>query len=117
LCSAIALLALFLTLSTAVCAAAENGFAALPGSIKLTTDTVMSKFTSSRMVVDVVLAPNNESELSDLLADVYNPKSANYQHWLGQGEFYARFAPSKTQQSPSICGKADWIWKSLRPRL
>jgi len=49
------------------------------------------------MTVDVVLAPNNEAELSDLLADVYNPKSANYQHWLGQGEFYARFAPSKAQ--------------------
>ncbi len=97
LCCAIALLALFPTLSTTVCAASEHGFAALPGSIQHTTDKVTSKFTSSRMVVDVVLAPNNESELSSLLEDVYNPKSANYQHWLGQGEFYARFAPSKAQ--------------------
>jgi kumamolisin len=97
LCCPIALLTLFITLSTAACAAAENGFAALHSSTRPTTDVVTGKFSSSRMTVDVVLAPNNEAELSDLLADVYNPKSANYQHWLGQGEFYARFAPSKAQ--------------------
>ena len=97
LCCAFVLPVLFLNLAIAVCSAAEHGFAALTGSVNRTTDTVTGKFSSSHMVVDVVLAPNNESELSSLLADVYNPQSKNYQHWLGQGEFYARFAPTAAQ--------------------
>ena len=97
LCCAVALLTLFLSLSTAVGMAAENGFSAIRGSFKPTTDAVTGKFASPRMEVDVVLAPRNESALSDLLADVYDTNSKNYQHWLGQGEFYSRFAPTSKQ--------------------
>ena len=97
LCCAFVLPVLFLNLATSVCSAAEHGFAALNSSVNRTTDTVIGKFSSSHMVVDVVLAPNNEAQLSSLLADVYNPQSKNYQHWLGQGEFYARFAPTAKQ--------------------
>jgi subtilase family serine protease len=76
---------------------ADNGFSAIPGSIKPTTDVDTGEFSSPQMGVYVVLAPRNDSELSDLLADVYNPKSNSYQHWLGKGEFYSRFAPSDAQ--------------------
>src|SRR5208337_656197 len=77
--------------------AADSGFSAVPGSIKPTTDVDMGEFSSPKMTVDVVLAPRNEPELSGLLANVYNPKSDSYRHWLGKGEFYSRFAPSDAQ--------------------
>ena len=78
-------------------AAAADDFSAIPGSTRLTTDVDMGQFSSSNMTVDVVLAPNNESELSGLLASVYDPQSQSYQRWLGQGEFNLRFAPSSAQ--------------------
>ncbi|MGA8505120.1 MAG: protease pro-enzyme activation domain-containing protein [Candidatus Sulfotelmatobacter sp.] len=76
---------------------ADNGFSTIPGSLKPTTDVVTGEFSSSKMAVEVVLAPRNESELSDLLANLYNPKSESYRHWLSKGEFYSRFAPSDAQ--------------------
>jgi subtilase family serine protease len=76
---------------------AENGFSVIAGSMKPTTDGVTGQFSSPQMGVYVVLAPRNESELSDLLADLYNPKSSGYRQWLGKGEFYSRFAPSDAQ--------------------
>src|ERR1700691_3911952 len=78
-------------------AAAADDFSAIPGSTRFTTDVDMGEFSSSNMAVDVVLAPNNESELSGLLANVYDPQSPSYRRWLGQGEFSARFAPSSAQ--------------------
>ena len=47
-------------------AASADDFSAIPGSTRLTTDVDMGQFSSSNMTVDVVLAPNNESELSGL---------------------------------------------------
>ena len=81
----------------AVAAAAADDFSAIPGSTRPTTDVDRGEFSSSNMAVDVVLAPNNESELSGLLASVYDPQSQSYQRWLGQGEFYSRFAPNSAQ--------------------
>jgi subtilase family serine protease len=81
----------------AVAAAAVDDFSAIPGTARPTTDVDMGEFSSSNMAVDVVLAPNNESELSGLLASVYDPQSQSYRRWLGQGEFSTRFAPSSAQ--------------------
>ncbi len=78
-------------------AASAESFAAIPGSIMPTTDVDMGEFSSPRMSVEVVLAPRNESQLSDLLADLYNSKSTGYRQWLGKGEFNSRFAPSEAQ--------------------
>jgi subtilase family serine protease len=97
LCCALIALSLFLGASTAARAAADREFAAIPGSAKPTNDAMTGNFSSPRMAVEVVLRPSNESELSGLLTDVYNPKSEKYQHWLGQGEFVSRFAPGKAQ--------------------
>lgn len=96
LCCVFGVVTLFLNASTAVCAAAEHGFAAV-GSVKPTTDADVGAFTSPQMVVEVVLAPRNAPELSGLLTDLYNVNSANYQHWLGKGEFLSRFAPDSAQ--------------------
>jgi subtilase family serine protease len=84
-------------LSGARAAAAADDFSAIPGTARSTTDVDMGEFSSSNMAVDVVLAPNHESELSGLLASVYDPQSPGYRRWLGQGEFSARFAPSSAQ--------------------
>lgn len=107
LCCALALLTICPSLST-TSFAAENNFSAIRGSFKPTTDTVTGKYTSSRMEVDVVLAPNNESGLDALLVDVYNPSSKNYQHWLNKGDFYARFAPTNAQ----VKAVADYLRES-----
>ena len=92
LCCAIALLALFPTLSTTVCAASEHGFAALPGSIQHTTDKVTSKFTNPHMSVVVVLAPRDASGLSSLLADLYNTNN-QISALAGQGRVLLPFCP------------------------
>ena len=88
---------LFLGLPAAACFAAENGFAAIPGSFKATTDVDMGEFTSSQMSVDIVLAPRNPSQLFSLLAELYDASSANFQRWLGKGDFDSRFAPDSAQ--------------------
>src|SRR5580698_4377501 len=105
---AFALLTLFLGLSTTICAAAENGFAAIAGSFKKTIDVDTGAFSSSRMSVEVVLAPRNGSQLDGLLTDLYDTKSKNYQHWLGQGEFLSRFAPDPAK----IAAVTDYLRES-----
>jgi subtilase family serine protease len=105
---AFAMLTLFLGLSTTIGAAAENGFAAIAGSFKKTIDVDTGAFSSSRMSIEVVLAPSNGSQLDALLADLYDPKSKNYQHWLGQGEFLSRFAPDPAQ----IAAVTDYLRES-----
>jgi subtilase family serine protease len=95
LCCALGAVCLFLNPSTPA-HAAESGFATV-GAVQPTTDADMGQFTSSQMSVEVVLAPRNASNLSSLLADVYNADSPNYQHWLAQGEFASRFAPTSAQ--------------------
>jgi kumamolisin len=78
-------------------AAQNSGFSTIPGSITPRTDVVVGEFSSPQMTVDVVLAPSNPSELSSLLANLYDPNSNNYHQWLGQGQFYSLFAPASTQ--------------------
>jgi subtilase family serine protease len=97
-CSSLSMLALFLSVSANLSVAQHTtSFSAVRGSFTPTTDAVTGDFSSANMEVDVVLAPRNESTLADLLVDRYNPQSKNYQHWLAQGEFYARFAPTAQQ--------------------
>jgi subtilase family serine protease len=76
-------------------AAAE--LAAIPGGFRASTDVDMGEFSSSKMTIEVVLAPNNQADLEQLLANIYNPKSPAYQQWLLKGEFYSRYAPSSSQ--------------------
>lgn len=103
--SFLSMLTLFLSLSAALAAAQSTTFSAVHGSFTPTTDSITGNFISADMAVDVVLAPRNESGLSDLLADIYNPRSKNYQHWLARGEFRTLFAPT-VQQTKAV---ADYL--------
>src|SRR5579862_8701431 len=81
-------------LGTAPLASAQVTYAALAGSYQPSRDMDVGQLNLGSMTVEVVLAPANQAELAQTLADVYNSKSANYQRWLAKGEFAARFAPS-----------------------
>jgi kumamolisin len=80
-----------------VAVAADESLMAVPGSLSATIDADIGEFNSSNMTVEVVLAPNNEPQLNELLRNLYDPGGASYQQWLGTGEFYSRFAPSDAQ--------------------
>ena|SRR5450631_3727454 len=80
-------------------ASAAIDFAAIPGSVAPTTDPVTGQFNSAHMTVEVFLTPSNASQIPGLLANLYNPKSPSYQHWLPRGQFNASFAPSSTQRA------------------
>ncbi|MGA9427664.1 MAG: protease pro-enzyme activation domain-containing protein [Terracidiphilus sp.] len=47
--------------------------------------------------LDLVLPLSNPAGLKSFLADVYNPKSANYRHFLTPQQFTARFGPTEAQ--------------------
>src|SRR5579863_5132560 len=47
--------------------------------------------------IDVVLPLRDPQGLKSFLADLYNPKSANYRHFLTPAEFTARFGPTVEQ--------------------
>ena len=47
--------------------------------------------------LDLVLPLRDPAGLKSLLADVYNPRSASYRHWLTPAEFTARFGPTQAQ--------------------
>jgi len=59
--------------------AAGDSLAAIPGSFRASTDADIGEYSSSNMTVEVVLAPSNEAQLSDLLANLYDSTSASYQ--------------------------------------
>lgn len=47
--------------------------------------------------LDLVLPLRNEAGLKSFLADVYNPKSPNYRHFVTPQQFTARFGPTVQQ--------------------
>ena len=73
--------------------AAGTPFTPLPGSAS-PGGKATGTFNSRSMSITVVLAPRNGAQLQSLLAGQQNPASASYHHWLGKGQFAARFAPS-----------------------
>jgi subtilase family serine protease len=78
--------------------AATPAFAALRNSLPATTDTITGRYRSSRMSVEVTLAPRNQAGLAAELAAVYNSRSRSYHHWLAKGQFYARYAPTTAER-------------------
>ncbi|HZP07618.1 MAG TPA: S53 family peptidase [Terracidiphilus sp.] len=97
LCSALGVVALFLSFSAPAARAADRGFSAIGGKVQPTTDTDTGSFSSSQMTVEIVLAPRNAPQLSSLLTNLYDANSPSFQHWLAKGEFLARFAPTSAQ--------------------
>jgi subtilase family serine protease len=78
-------------------AAVADSLVAIPGSARANIDADIGEFTSPNMTVEVVLAPSNEAQMTELLQNLYDSTGASYQQWLGTGEFYSRFAPSDAQ--------------------
>jgi kumamolisin len=74
-------------------------FVAMKGSVPATTDARTGLFRSSAMSVEVVLAAQHQAQMNAQLANLYNPSSKNYQHWLAKGQFNARFAPTAAAQA------------------
>ena len=83
--------------SSAAVAAASSGvprFVTLGGSLTPTTDHVTGAYSSSRMSVEVALAPRNPAALISMLRGLYTRDSGTYHHWLANGQFDARFSPA-----------------------
>lgn len=74
-------------------------FVAMKNSVQATSDARTGLFHSSAMSVEVVLAAQHQAQMNALLANLYNPSSKDYQHWLAQGQFNARFAPTAAAQA------------------
>jgi len=99
---AVAVLGLAMTAATGAFAAtalaspsaATPRYVALSGSVLSNHAAKMGSYSSSRMSVEVALAPRNEASLNSLLAGLYTKGSHSYQHWLAKGQFDRRFAPS-----------------------
>jgi subtilase family serine protease len=53
--------------------------------------------STAQMSVELVLQPNNATQLNALLAALYDPQSPQFHQWLPTGAFNARFAPSAAQ--------------------
>ena len=47
--------------------------------------------------VSIALSLNHETELNQLLHDLYDPLSPNYHHFLSSNEFLERYAPTQNQ--------------------
>ena len=66
----------------------------LKGSLNPTTDKIVGSFHSSRMSVEVSLAPRNAAALNRSLKAQYTKHSGAYHKWLRTGQFNARYAPT-----------------------
>ncbi|MFZ0664116.1 MAG: protease pro-enzyme activation domain-containing protein [Acidimicrobiales bacterium] len=66
-----------------------------PNAVSKSWRRVGTTRPSQILRLSVVLPPSNTQGLHELLADLYNPKSPNFHHWLAKGQFDQRFAPSR----------------------
>ncbi len=74
-------------------------YVALSGSLTPTADHVTGGYSSSRMTVEVALAPRNGAALSKLATALYTKGSSKYHHWLAKGQYDKLFAPTAAQQA------------------
>ncbi len=104
---AVAVLGLALTAATgafaagAVAAPSSRGpqLAALKASVNPTTDHITGAYHSSKMSIEVALAPRNASGMQRALKAIYTKHSGSYHRWLAKGQFDANYAPTRAVQS------------------
>jgi subtilase family serine protease len=98
----------FAVLSTIGMLAASSAFAAGSEAGTVTLTNNKPKFTATaknlggvdpKSIVEVTiwLNPHNKSEMDALAKDLYDPKSANYRHWVTKAEFAKKFAPTAAE--------------------
>ena len=73
---------------------ASLGYVALANSVPATTDNVTGSYSSSKMQIEVAVAPRDEAGLNTMLAALYDKNSPSYHHWLTSGQFDARYGPT-----------------------
>jgi kumamolisin len=78
---------------TAQAAPSSSQLVTLADSVSPTTDAVTGGYSASQMQIEVALQPRDASGLASTLANLYNPDSASYQHWLAAGQFDTSYAP------------------------
>ena len=78
---------------------ANLGYVALANSVPPTTDNVTGSYSSSKMQIEVAVAPRDEAGLNTMLAALYDKNSPSYHRWLSTGQFDARYAPTPATQS------------------
>ena len=54
------------------------------------------------MSLSILLALSDNAGLEATLADIYNPQSANYRHFLSSAEFTARFGPTQAEHDALV---------------
>ncbi|MGO9298348.1 MAG: protease pro-enzyme activation domain-containing protein [Streptosporangiaceae bacterium] len=75
------------------------------------------QFSSSRMSVEVALAPRHAAQLNRELRAVYTRGSAQYHHWLAKGQFDARYAPSGAKVAAYLRASGLTVTSSSSPFL
>ena len=73
---------------------ASLGYVALANSVSPTTNNVTGSYSSSKMQVEVAVAPRDSAGLNSMLAALYDKNSPSYHHFLTSGQFDARYAPT-----------------------
>ncbi len=89
----------FATSALASPTAAAPRFVALSGSATATTYAATGSYSSSRMSIEVALAPRHNAALNALLRALYTKGNRKYHHWLAKGQFDAFFAPAAATRS------------------
>jgi len=84
--------------ATAASAASAPQFVSLRNSVSPTTDHITGAYHSSRMSIELTLAPRNATALNNALRAAYTKGSPSYHKWLARGQFAARYAPSAAER-------------------
>jgi subtilase family serine protease len=74
-------------------------FVALANSVTVTTGHQIGSYSSSRMSIEVSLAPSHQAALASELRAAYTKGSSDYHHWLRRGQFDTWYAPSAAKRA------------------
>src|SRR5579875_401932 len=103
---AIALVLIAGTLGISLFTSATSSAAAGPAYVSLSQSYISAPAgarltgahaSNAQLTVTLVLQPNNVAKMNSLLTALYTPGTAQYHHWLAQGQFNRLFAPSASQ--------------------
>jgi subtilase family serine protease len=83
-------------------AKAAPQFVSLKGSVNPTTDHATGPYASSRMSIELSLAPRDQAGLNKELRAAYTKGASGYQKWLAKGQFDARYAPTAATRSAVV---------------
>jgi subtilase family serine protease len=85
--------------ASASTAPAAGPYVSLASSALDTHAPEVGTYVSSRMSVEVSLAPRDESGLNTLLSGLYTKGNRSYHRWLAKGQFDKLYAPTSASQA------------------